>query len=141
MNLAFACSVYLGFFKEIPQEMEEAASIDGANIFQTFLQIVAPLVKHATITIAIYVFLASWNEFILANVLVGSSAKLKTLPLGVLFFQGQFTTDWGSMGTAMTIARLPAVLLCAFFSERVKQAMTLGGAVKAKAMRQKLYFI
>lgn len=130
INLAFACMVYYGFFMGIPKEMEEAACIDGANIYQTFGKIIVPLVGPATMTIAIYVFLSSWNEFILANVLVGSNAKLKTLPLGVLFFQGQFTTDWGSMGAAMIIASLPAILVYVLFSEQVEQAMTIGGAVK-----------
>ena len=81
-------------------------------------------------TIAIYVFLNAWNEFTLANVLVGSEAGLKTLPLGVLFFQGQFTTDWGGMGATMVIASLPAVLVYSLFSEQVEKAMTIGGAVK-----------
>lgn len=96
INLAFACMVYYGFFRGIPREMEEAACIDGASIYQTFFRVMVPLVNPATITISIYVFLASWNEFILANVLVGSVARLKTLPLGILFFQGQFTTDWAA---------------------------------------------
>ncbi|MBR0407848.1 MAG: carbohydrate ABC transporter permease [Clostridia bacterium] len=130
INLAFACMVYYGFFKGIPREMEEAACMDGASIYQTFFYIIIPLVAPATITILIYVFLSCWNEFILANVLVGTTAKLKTLPLGVLFFQGQFTTDWGSMGATMVIASLPAVLLYCLFSERVEQAMTVSGAVK-----------
>ena len=130
INLAFACMVYYGFFKGIPREMEEAACMDGANIYQTFFRIIIPLVAPATITILIYVFLSCWNEFILANVLVGTTSNLKTLPLGVLFFQGQFTTDWGSMGATMVIASLPAVLLYCLFSERVEQAMTVRGAVK-----------
>jgi len=130
INLAFACMVYYGFFKGIPKEMEEAACMDGANIAQTFLYIMVPLVAPATITIAIYVFLSAWNEFILANVLVGTTAHLKTLPLGVLFFQGQFTTDWGSMGATMVIASLPAIIVYCLFSERVEQAMTVSGAVK-----------
>jgi len=130
INLAFACKVYYGFFKGIPREMEEAACMDGANIWQTFFYIMAPLVGPATITIGIYVFLSAWNEFILANVLVGSYANLKTLPLGVLFFQGQFTTDWGSMGATMVIASLPAIVVYCLFSERVEQAMTVSGAVK-----------
>lgn len=130
INLPFTCMVYFGFFKGIPKEMEEAACIDGANIWQTFSRIIAPLVAPATITIAIYVFLSAWNEFLLANILVGGFAKLKTLPLGVLFFQGQFTTDWGSMGATMVIASLPAILVYTLFSERVEQAMTISGAVK-----------
>lgn len=130
INLAFACMVYYGFLKGLPVELEEAACVDGANIFQTFFKIICPLVQPATVTIAIYIFLNAWNEFTLANVLVGSDPGLKTLPLGVLFFQGQFTTDWGGMGATMVIASLPAVLVYAFFSEQVEKAMTIGGAVK-----------
>jgi len=130
MNLAFATMVYYGFFTGIPIELEEAACMDGANIYQTFLKIIVPLVRPATVTLVIYIFLNAWNEFVLANVLVGSIDKLKTLPLGVLFFQGQFTTDWGSMGATMVIASLPVVLVYVLFSEQVERAMTIGGAVK-----------
>ncbi len=130
INLAFSCMIYYGFFKGIPLELEEAACMDGANIYQTFFKIIVPLVRPATATLAIYVFLAAWNEFILANVLVGSNAALKTLPLGVLFFQGQFTTDWGGMGATMVIASLPAILVYIIFSDKVEKAMTIGGAVK-----------
>ncbi len=130
MNMAFATMVYYGFFKGIPLELEEAACVDGASIYKTFLSIICPLVRPATVTLAIYIFLMAWNEFILANVLVGSVDRLKTLPLGVLFFQGQFTTDWGGMGATMVIASLPAVLIYALFSEQVERAMTIGGAVK-----------
>ena len=115
MNLAFATMVYYGFFKGIPLEMEEASCMDGASIYTTFLKVICPMVRPATVTLVIYIFLSTWNEFVLANVLVGSIEKLKTLPLGVLFFQGQFTTDWGGMGATMVIASLPAVLLyCCF---------------------------
>ncbi len=130
INLAFSCMVYYGFFKGIPRELEEAACIDGATIYQTFARIICPLVKPATVTLAIYTFLSAWNEFILANVLVGSNDKLKTLPLGVLFFQGSFTTDWGGMGATMVIASLPAIVVYILFSEQVESAMTIGGAVK-----------
>ena len=111
INLAFACMVYYGFFKGIPMELEEAACMDGATIYQTF-------------------FMNAWNEFILANVVVGSIPALKTLPLGVLFFQGEFTTDWGGMGATMVIASFPAIIVYSIFSEQVESAMTIGGAVK-----------
>lgn len=130
INLAFACMVYYGFLKGLPIELEEAACMDGANIYQTFWKIICPLVKPATATIAIYVFLNAWNEFTLANVVVGREVGLKTLPLGVLFFQGQFTTDWGGMGATMVIASFPAVVVYSLFSEQVERAMTIGGAVK-----------
>lgn len=129
INLSFATLVYYGFFRGLPVELEEAACIDGANIFTTFLRIIVPLVKPATATLVIYIFLSAWNEFILANVLVFDE-KLKTLPLGILFLQGAFTTDWGAMGATMVIASLPTIILYIIFSHQVENAMTIGGAVK-----------
>jgi len=128
-NLAFATLVFYGFFIGLPEELEEAACIDGANIFQTFFLIIVPTVKPAIATLGIFTFLNSWNEFILANVLV-MDKSLKTLPLGILFFQGQFTTDWGAMGATMVIASLPTVLVYTLFSNQVEKAITVSGAVK-----------
>ncbi len=121
INLAFACLVYYGFFMGIPVELEEAACMDGATVYQTFFRIIEPLVRPATVTLIIYIFLNAWNEFILANVVVGTIPELKTLPLGVLFFQGEFTTDWGGMGAIMVIASFPAIIVYAFFSEQVEK--------------------
>ena len=129
INLSFATLVYYGFFQGLPVELEEAACIDGANIYKTFFRIIVPLVRPATATLVIYIFLSAWNEFILANVLVFDE-RLKTLPLGILFLQGTFTTDWGAMGATMVIASLPTVLLYVIFSRQVENAMTIGGAVK-----------
>jgi raffinose/stachyose/melibiose transport system permease protein len=128
-NLAFATLVFYGFFVGLPVELEEAACIDGANIFQTFFFVIVPTVKPAIATLGIFTFLNAWNEFILANVLV-LDKSLKTLPLGILFFQGQFTTDWGAMGATMVIASLPTVLVYTVFSNQVEKAVTVGGAVK-----------
>lgn len=129
LNLSFATLVFYGFFKGVPIELEEAACIDGANIYQTFFQIIVPVVKPAIATLVIFTFLTSWNEFLLANVLI-VDAKLRTLPLGVLFFQGQFTTDWGAMGATMVIASVPTILVYVLFSDQVERAMTVGGSVK-----------
>jgi len=129
INLSFSTLVYYGFFQGLPVELEEAACIDGANIYKTFFRIIVPLVRPATATLVIYIFLSAWNEFILANVLVFDE-RLKTLPLGILFLQGTFTTDWGAMGATMVIASLPTVLLYVIFSRQVENAMTIGGAVK-----------
>lgn len=129
INLSFATLVYYGSLKGLPVELEEAACMDGANIFVCFFRIIVPLVKPATATLVIYIFLNAWNEFNLANVLVVEE-RLKTLPLGLLFLQGAFTTDWGAMGATMVIASLPTILLYCIFSKQVEGAMTIGGAVK-----------
>jgi raffinose/stachyose/melibiose transport system permease protein len=128
-NLSFSAMVFYGFFRSIPVELEESACIDGATIYQTFLRIMLPIVKPAIATMVIFVFLAAWNEFPMALMLI-TKESLKTLPLGLLFFQGQFTTEWGAMGAAMTIASLPTVLVYVLFSEQVEKALTVGSAVK-----------
>ncbi|THF75045.1 carbohydrate ABC transporter permease [Cohnella fermenti] len=128
-NLSFSTMVFYGFFRTVPTELEESACMDGASLYRTFWSIMLPIVSPALATMVIFVFLNAWNEFPLALILI-SSENLKTLPLGLLFFQGQFTTDWGAMGAVMTIASLPTILLYAFFSEKVESALTVGSAVK-----------
>lgn len=128
-NLSFSTMVFYGFFRTVPLELEESACMDGASIYRTFWSIMLPIIRPAIATMVIFVFLSAWNEFPIALILI-SKESLKTLPLGLLFFQGQFTTDWGAMGAAMTIASLPTVLLYAFFSEQVERALTVDAAVK-----------
>lgn len=128
-NLSFTTIVLYGFLRGIPNELEEAACIDGANIYRTFWSIIIPTVKPAIATLVVFIFLSAWNEFTMALVLI-SNEKLKTLPLGLLFFQGQFTTDWGAMGASMTIASLPTVLIYILFSEQVEKALTIGSSLK-----------
>jgi raffinose/stachyose/melibiose transport system permease protein len=128
-NISFSSMVFYGFYRSIPVELEESACIDGATIYRTFYTVILPIISPAIATMIIFNFLASWNEFTMALVLI-TKESLKTLPLGLLFFQGQFTTNWGAMGAAMMIASLPTVLIYIFFSEQVEKAMTVGSAVK-----------
>ncbi|WP_239616077.1 carbohydrate ABC transporter permease [Cohnella mopanensis] len=128
-GLPLSSLIFYGFLRGIPFELEESACMDGAGIFRTFFSIIVPIVKPAVATIAILQFLNVWNEFLLAYILI-SDESMKTLPLGLLFFQGQYSTDWGGMGAVMTIASLPTVIVFLFFSEQVERAMTVGSAVK-----------
>jgi len=128
-NISFSSMVFYGFFRSVPIELEEAACIDGASIYRTFFNIMLPIIRPALATMVIFIFLNSWNEFTMAVMLIVKES-LKTLPLGLLFFQGQFTTDWGAMGAAMTIASLPTVIIYVLFSEQVENALTVGSAVK-----------
>lgn len=128
-NISFSSMVFYGFFRSIPVELEESACMDGASIYRTFYTIILPIIKPAIATMVIFVFLSAWNEFTMALILI-TKESLKTLPLGLLFFQGQFTTNWGAMGAAMTIASLPTVLVYVLFSEQVEKALTVGSAVK-----------
>ncbi|MCT2196926.1 carbohydrate ABC transporter permease [Paenibacillus sp. p3-SID1389] len=129
MGLPFSTMVFYGYLKGIPREVEEAACIDGASVYRMFWQVAVPMVLPAVATVAIFQFLNNWNEFTLAYILI-SDETMKTLPLGLLFFQGQYSTDWGGMGAVMTIASLPMIIVYLFFSEQVEKAMTVGSAVK-----------
>ncbi|MFC0211509.1 carbohydrate ABC transporter permease [Paenibacillus chartarius] len=129
-NLSFSTMVFYGFLRTIPIELEESACIDGASVYRTFFSIMLPIIQPAMATMVIFVFLSAWNEFPMALILI-SEESLKTLPLGLLFFQGEFTTDWGAMGAAMVIASLPTVLVYVLFSEQVERALTVGSAVKS----------
>jgi raffinose/stachyose/melibiose transport system permease protein len=128
-NLSFSSMIFYAFFRTIPLEMEESAAIDGASIYTTFFRIIVPLVKPAMATTGIFIFLNSWNELFTALVLI-SDEKLKTLPLGLVYFQGKFSTDWGASSAALTIASIPPIILYLFFSEQVEKALTVGAAVK-----------
>jgi raffinose/stachyose/melibiose transport system permease protein len=130
-QLSFAVIVMYGFFRTIPNEIEEAAYIDGAGVFTTFFRIMMPLVKPALASVTIFVFLFAWNEFFMANILLGDN-KLYTLPLGLIRFQGslQVRTDLGALYAAMTIASLPTIVLYLLLSEQVEKALTVGSAVK-----------
>lgn len=121
--------VLYGYMRSLPFELEESACIDGASLFTCFLRIIVPNVKTAMATVAIFVFMNVWNEYNLALILL-TKDNLKTLPLGLLFFQGEYTTDWGAMGATMVIASIPTVLIYTLFSSQVEKAMTVSGAVK-----------
>ena len=128
-NLPFTMLVLYGAMRSLPFELEESACLDGASLFTCFLKIIVPNVKAALATVSIFVFMSVWNEYNLALILL-TKDDLKTLPLGLLFFQGEYTTDWGAMGATMVIASIPTVLIYALFSSRVEKAMTIGGAIK-----------
>ncbi len=129
LGLPFSTMVFYGFLMGIPREIEEAACMDGASIYRLFLGVIMPLALPAIATVTIFQFLNNWNEFTLAYILI-SDENMKTLPLGLLFFQGSYSTDWGAMGAVMTIASLPMVVVYLLLSEQVERAMTVGSAVK-----------
>lgn len=128
-NLSFTSMVFYAYLRSIPFEMEESAAIDGANIYMTFFRIILPLVTPAMATTSIFIFLNSWNELFTALVVISDNA-LKTLPLGLIYFQGQFATDWGASSAALTIASVPPIIFYLIFNNQVENALTVGSAVK-----------
>ncbi len=118
------------FFREIPWELEKAAKVDGATPFQAFLRVIAPLAAPGMVTTAILVFLACWNEFLLAISLTSTIAA-RTAPAALAFFTGssQFEVPTGSISAAAVVITIPIIIFVLFFQRRIVAGLT-SGAVK-----------
>lgn len=100
--------------------------MEGAGFCKTYFRIILPQMKSAVSVLIIYQFISHWNEFSLALILITKN-ELKTLPLGLAGFYGQFSTDWGPVGAALVIASFPVIMLYVFFSNKVSDAMAFSG--------------
>jgi multiple sugar transport system permease protein len=116
--LGYAFSIFLlrQFFRTVPMELSEAARIDGSSEFRTYWQIIMPLAKPALITVVLYEFVWTWNDF-LAPLLYINDVKRWTLSLGLLQFRSDKETFWELLMAASTLATLPAVILY-FFGQK-----------------------
>jgi len=114
------------FFINFPKELEEAAQLDGLNRFETFFQIALPLAKPALAAQTIFIFMSSWNEFLLPLVVM-SNPEMFTLPIGLNAFKGQYITYWNYIMAASMVFTLPALLIYAFFNRYFIQGVTFTG--------------
>jgi len=120
--------ILTGFFKTIPTELGDAARVDGCNKFQVFYKIMLPLVRPALATVTIVNFVPWWNDFFFPLLFINTDA-LKTIPLGMTIFFGQYMTDWGLLFSGMVIASVPLLILYIFMSKQFISGLT-SGAVK-----------
>jgi ABC-type glycerol-3-phosphate transport system permease component len=123
-------TIYLlrAFFMQIPQDIEDAARVDGAGDLRMFWQVMFPIAKPAVAAVVILNFIGHWNEFLYAVVFINKQ-EMRTLPLAVMFFLGENFQDIGMLATGLMVAVLPVLLIYAFFSEVLIKGMT-AGAVK-----------
>lgn len=128
-QLPVSTLIFYGFLRGIPYELEESAAIDGAGVVRTFIQIIIPMVKPALATVIIFNFLADFNEFYVANILI-SEESLRTIPLGLTSFKGAFATDWGGAAAMMVLASVPTLLIYLVFSDQVERAITADVSIK-----------
>lgn len=124
----FAFMMYRGFIQTIPLELEEAARIDGCNMWQLFWKIAFPLLKPITITIAIFNVMWIWNDFMLTYLFLNSSSKA-TLIMQVFNGMGAFSNDWSMMMLALVLALLPMVIFYLFMQKQIVEGVA-SGAVK-----------
>jgi ABC-type glycerol-3-phosphate transport system permease component len=122
-----AMTVYIleGFFAQIPQDLFDAARMDGYSDFEIFWRVTMPIGKPAIFTTVTLNFIILWNEFLFAVVLLTDDDK-RTLPLGIMHFTGSHQLDVGMVATGLMIAILPIIALYAFFSETMIKGMTAG---------------
>ena len=127
-SLAMGILISIGFMGDIPYDLDEAAFLDGCGVWGTFGRVIAPLMMPAVATVGIYTFLQCWNELMFANTFI-SKDSLKTLPVGVQALSGQYTTDWGPIGAALSLATVPTLLVYVFLSKQIQDSF-IAGAVK-----------
>jgi multiple sugar transport system permease protein len=129
-GLPLGIYILSAFFREIPWELEKAAKVDGATPYQAFTRVIAPLAAPGMVTTAILVFLACWNEFLLAISLTSTTAA-RTAPAAMGFFTGssQFTAPTGSISAAAIVITIPIIIFVLFFQRRIVAGLT-SGAVK-----------
>ncbi|WP_245851146.1 carbohydrate ABC transporter permease [Brachybacterium vulturis] len=103
--------LFAGYFAQLPKELEEAATMDGAGFLRIFAQVYLPLAKPVLATAVILQFMHAWNDFLLPLVLTLSQPDLRTLAVGIYSLQNQYFSDWGMMSAASTIALLPIIIV------------------------------
>lgn len=117
--------VLVGFFQALPKELNEAAKIDGATDFQTFLRVILPLSVAPIFTVMILNGVWIWNDFFIALVL-STNPSVETLPVGILNFFGVYSTEWGLIFASVVISALPVVALYLLMTRRFIAGMTAG---------------
>jgi arabinogalactan oligomer/maltooligosaccharide transport system permease protein len=127
-SIPFCVWMLKGYFDTIPKELEEAAIMDGASPATIFFRIVLPLAKPAVAVTALFSFMTGWNEFILAATLMNSE-RLYTAPVGLRFFVGGFSQQWGYFAAGSIMVSIPVVVLFMFLQKYLVSGLT-AGAVK-----------
>jgi ABC-type glycerol-3-phosphate transport system permease component len=130
LTFAMPLTVWLmvGFFRQLPAELEEAAMVDGASRFRAFREVIIPLALPGIATTAILTFVYSWNEFLFAlSFTLGPDRQ--TVPVAIALFRGMYQVPWGQILAAAVVATAPVTLLVLAFQRRIVQGLT-AGAVK-----------
>jgi ABC-type glycerol-3-phosphate transport system permease component len=130
LTFAMPLTVWLlvGYFRQLPSELEEAAMVDGASRLRTMREVIWPLALPGLAATAILTFVYSWNEFLFAlSFTLGPERQ--TVPVAIALFRGQYQVPWGQILAAAIVATAPVALLVLLFQRRIVQGLT-AGAVK-----------
>lgn len=127
-HISMAVFMFQGFIKNIPVELDEAATIDGCTSFQILFKIIFPLLKPIISTVAVLDILAIWNDFLLPYILLQSNS-LKTLPLMTYSFFGQYSIDYSLVCSGLIMSILPVIVIYAFLQKQIIDGV-VAGAIK-----------
>lgn len=127
-GISFGILILRGFFNGIPKELDEAAYLDGCTKWQLFYKIILPVAKPAVATLIISDFLSTWNEYLLASVIINDNAK-KTVPVGIMTFVGEHGTDYGYLCAGVLLSVVPVLVVYLLFQRYFVEGMA--GAVKS----------
>jgi multiple sugar transport system permease protein len=126
LNLPVCTLVLVSFFQSIPKDLENAAMIDGCSRLGALWRVVIPLSAPGVFTAGILAFVNAWDEFLLALSL-NASAAMRTAPVGIALYQGEYSFPWPLISAALVITIVPVAVLIALFQERVIGGLTQGG--------------
>jgi len=124
-GMPFTIFLMVSFFRHVPRDLEDAAVLDGAGPFQVYYQIMLPLVRPALATVGLFHFLNVWNDFFFPLIFIRSE-NLRTVPLGVSTFFGEYTNDWSLMFAALSISILPVIAVYLMASKQFIAGLTSG---------------
>lgn len=125
-GLPLAIFIFRAFFQSIPNELVDAAKVDGCTNFSAFWRVIAPISTPAFATVAILQFVGAWNEYFLALILL-RSPEVRTIPLAIqVFFYAWGRTEWEQVFAALTIGTLPIVIIYLLMQRQFIQGLTAG---------------
>lgn len=127
-QLPLSLVLMVGFIRNVPIDIEEAAWIDGCSRFRAFIAVVLPLLRPGIVAVGSFAFISAWNNFLLAVMFISSQDKF-TIPVGLSYLIGEFGTDFGALAAGGVIAVVPVVAIFAFVQRYLVQGLS-AGAVK-----------
>lgn len=125
-SLPMAIWLLTNFFSQLPKGFEEAASIDGAGWPDIFFRIMLPLIKPATFSVGLLVFINCWNEYLYALTFM-SASEMRTVPVGIALLPSNYQLPWGDVAAASVVATVPLIALVLIFQKRIVAGLTAGG--------------
>ncbi|MFV0503103.1 MAG: carbohydrate ABC transporter permease [Lachnospirales bacterium] len=128
-GLSLSTYLTIAFFKSLPNELLEAAVIDGCGISKLMTMVVVPLMKNAIVTVLVLQFFFKWNDLLFSMTFI-SSTELKTIMTGLLYFQDEFgSKNWGAIFASISLSVFPLLIVYLFLNKAVIEGMT-SGAIK-----------